>query len=179
MTLVTQEHTILREKCLPIDGSSPEADSLFTSLAAVLDEHKNGVGLSAPQIGIASCAFIMRAQFAPGYVCGTEIKHENHPLALDPGIKYLGFGNPSFEPLGKTTECDIEGCLSLPGVTGYVERARKILSNALMFEIWDDKHISFLGEFRGLVIKDLSARIFQHETDHLSGILITDRFAKK
>ena len=69
--------------------------------------------------------------------------------------------NPEIEPLGEERESAWEGCLSIPGLRGCVPRARRILWRGL-----DAEGRPVQGEAEGLL-----ARVMQHETDHLDGIL--------
>ena len=77
--------------------------------------------------------------------------------------------NPTFTPMGKETEDDWEGCLSIPGMQGLVRRFKKIKYSG--FDL-DGKKIE--NEVEGL-----HARVVQHEVDHLNGILYTSRLAHK
>lgn len=73
--------------------------------------------------------------------------------------------NPKLTYASKETVKDFEGCLSIPHYVGVVPRSREI-------------HVAYedlFGNKREIVLKDYAARIFQHELDHLSGILYIDR----
>jgi peptide deformylase len=73
--------------------------------------------------------------------------------------------NPTWTPLGEETEVDWEGCLSVPGMRGLVRRHSHIQVDAL-----DE-----LGEPVSFQAEGFHARVFQHEVDHLDGILYLDR----
>lgn len=110
----------------------------------------SAVGLAAPQIGICLRIFIMRR------VNQVEL-----------GRPWEVFINPSFVPnysKGTFTMVD-EGCLSIPGVAGNVKRYCNIKVTA----------VNELGKQRNLTLKGYEAAIFQHEYDHLNGILFIDR----
>ena len=105
---------------------------------------EDGVGLAAPQVGISRRILI---------ACPTLKKGEEYVIA-----------NPEIlESFGR--EMGSEGCLSLPGVTGEVARAKKIKLR------YQDR----TGQFITTEIKDFFARIIQHEMDHLEGVLLIDR----
>ncbi|MFO7928064.1 MAG: peptide deformylase, partial [Candidatus Humimicrobiaceae bacterium] len=79
------------------------------------------------------------------------------------------FINPEIEVLDEEKEEDEEGCLSLPGIREQVERYKKVRLKAQ-----DVK-----GKDTEMVAEGMLARILQHETDHLEGILFIDRLDKK
>lgn len=103
-----------------------------------------GVGLAAPQIGISKCVVV-----------------------IDVGEGLIELINPEIVSQ-EGREIDAEGCLSIPGVQGEVERAQKVTVKA-----WDrtGKMISISGT-------GLLARAFQHEIDHLHGVLFVDKMKK-
>jgi peptide deformylase len=73
--------------------------------------------------------------------------------------------NPEITPIGTDVRDDWEGCLSIPDIRGRVPRARAITVRALNRK----------GERIELPLQDFPARVVQHETDHLDGILFFDR----
>jgi peptide deformylase len=73
--------------------------------------------------------------------------------------------NPSIEPLSEETLLINEGCLSIPGVRGDVERHVDVRVRFL------DRH----GQQQEMTVHGLTAGTFQHEVDHLDGVLFTDR----
>jgi len=103
-----------------------------------------GLGLAAPQIG--QWFRIIIAQPNP----------EEEPLVLI---------NPQIEKTSRRKETMEEGCLSLHGISGLVERPTKIVLEA----------IDINGQIIKIKAKGLLARIIQHEIDHLDGILIVDK----
>jgi len=104
----------------------------------------NGVGLAAPQIGLSSRIIVI------------DTKEDNtHPVALiNPVIKQKGDILVAYE----------EGCLSLPGITSDIIRPENILVSGL------DQH----GKETEIEAGGLLARVFQHEIDHLNGVLFID-----
>lgn len=85
-------------------------------------------------------------------------------IVVDTGDEVVALINPVIEQ-ASGAEIDVEGCLSIPGKRGYVSRASRIVVSGLRP---DGKPVRYTAE--GFV-----ARIFQHEIDHLDGILFTDK----
>jgi len=77
------------------------------------------------------------------------------------------FINPKILKKSRETEISEEGCLSLPGVRLDIKRAKEVLIEALDID----------GKFLQIEAKNLPARIFQHEIDHIEGRLIIDRIS--
>lgn len=117
----------------------------------LMDQY-NGCGLSAPQVGILARFFIMRL-------------HGRVQLMMNPRMLPLS--------LGQKLVIKDEGCLSIPGVVVPVRRFFRIDA------IWESYLPSGLvNEVNTQMFGD-DARIFQHELDHLNGVLITDKLAEQ
>jgi peptide deformylase len=112
-------------------------------------EKNQGIGLAAPQIGISKRIIIV-----------TEGKREK-------GESNHAFLNPKIVKQSKEQEREEEGCLSLPGIFVKVPRAKRVEVAAETLQ----------GEQIRIVAKNLAARIFQHEIDHVQGILIIHRIS--
>ncbi len=80
-------------------------------------------------------------------------------------LKIVPFVNPVITPVGDDRAEDWEGCLSIPDLRGRVSRAREVVVNAL------DRR----GKPFEIALKNYPARVVQHETDHLDGVLFLDR----
>ena len=104
-----------------------------------------GIGLAAPQVGVPWRMFVTRG-----------------PEEGDPDRIFI---NPALTILDKTLVDHDEGCLSLPGITAEVRRPRGVSISALDAQ----------GQPFSLKDDDFTARVWQHEFDHLEGILIIDR----
>jgi peptide deformylase len=115
-----------------------------------------GVGLAAPQVHESVRLFVAGFAPPPGEE-GEGDEHERVPL--------MALINPEIEPVGDAVEEDWEGCLSIPDIRGRVPRARRILVHA-----YDRR-----GKRIELRAGGYTARVIQHETDHLDGILFFDR----
>jgi peptide deformylase len=123
---------------------------LFALLGDMRDTmaHLNGAGLAAPQIGVGLRVVIFGVESNPRY----------------PGIEPVPdtvLINPELTPLSDETEEGWEGCLSVPGMRGWVPRWKR-----LRYRGFDAKGVAFEREVDGF-----HARVVQHECDHLDGVL--------
>jgi peptide deformylase len=117
-----------------------------------------GIGIAAPQIGINKKVTILLADpEAP------EPEEESPEQAL------LIIVNPKISVLDESLQGFWEGCLSVPGLRGYVERPRQIQVDYL------DEN----GDEQSLIASDFLATVFQHEIDHLFGALYVDKVKDK
>ncbi len=134
---------VLREKAKEVKAVNPSIVKLLDNMIDTLDV-ANGVGLAAPQIGVSKRVIIVKVD--------DELVELINPVIL--------------EKEGKSGA--EEGCLSIPNVTGDVERAAKVHVQGLNRK----------GELVEIKAEKLKARALQHEIDHLDGILFVD-VAKK
>lgn len=114
-----------------------------------------GVGIAAPQVGRSQRLFIMSSQPTPRY-----------PDA--PAMEPMAVINPEIIRVSEETESGWEGCLSVPGFRAKVQRHLEI------DVAFTDRH----GASRQERFSGFLARLFQHEFDHLDGILYPERLAK-
>lgn len=136
---------ILRKKSRKIDIIDDRIKQLLNDMVETMYEN-NGVGLAAPQIGVLRCAIVI------------DLGDEKGLLKLiNPKIVYKHGEN-----------CDLEGCLSVPGLSGEVKRPEKVVVEGLNPE---GKQVTVKGE-------GLLARALCHEIDHLNGILFKDKAIK-
>ena len=110
--------------------------------------HMNGAGLAAPQIGVGLRVVIFGVHANPRYPDAEEV----------PDTVLI---NPVLEPLSDELEEGWEGCLSVPGMRGWVPRWRK-----LRYSGFDEQGKRFVR-----TVSAFHARVVQHECDHLDGIL--------
>lgn len=134
-----------------VDGLAEPSQQLIDELLA-LTIQSNGVGIAAPQVGIGERLFIVASRPNARYPDAPEME----PTAMI---------NPCLLDRSDLTVSGWEGCLSVPEQRGWVPRADEIQVEYL--DRWGDRHNAVL---RGFI-----ARIFQHELDHLNGILFPDR----
>lgn len=124
----------------------------------------NGIGLSANQIGLNMRLFVAQVFDKP-------VKRDaNNKIIMPPQseMKFYAVFNPEIIKFSGKKVAIEEGCLSVPGIYGVVERPDKITLTGL------DKN----GRKIKIKAADLLARVFQHETDHLNGILFIDKCDK-
>ena len=146
-------HPVLRAKARTVDKSelkSPVIQHFIDSMIDTMFEY-SGVGLAAPQVHESLRVFVAMLD-ADGRGEGDAVV----------------FVNPEITPVGDQTVEGWEGCLSIPEIRGRVPRAQHIKVTAL------DRH----GKRFELELKDFPARVVQHETDHLDGVLFLDRMNK-
>ena len=146
-------HPILCKKAKTIeDPTSKDVKILVKDMLETLDDlGGGGVGLAAPQVHVSLQLIIFEV---PTERSETE---ENIPLTI--------LINPKIQMLTKKTETDWEGCLSVPGLRGKVERPKKIKYSG--FDLNGNKIETIAEGFH--------ARVVQHEYDHLLGILYPQR----
>ena len=150
--ILTYNSKKLREKSQPIKKLDKSAMRLVKDLVETL-RCSGGVGLSAPQIGVLKRVLVY------------ENRKPKNSTDKTPNLPLTILINPEIIKTSVKTEVGEEGCLSFPNMFGEVERCKKITVKALGI---NGKEIKFEA-------KDLEARIIQHESDHLDGILFVDR----
>lgn len=156
--IVQAGHPALRQRAAAFDGQLPpdQLDRLLALMRQVMHDAP-GVGLAAPQLGIPLQIAVVEDQF--------DVDPEAAGLRERSPLEFLALLNPRCTPLGSELASFYEGCLSLNGLQAVVARPRKVL---LDFQAPDGSAVR--REFAGW-----QARIVQHETDHLNGVLYVDR----
>ncbi len=134
---------ILQKKAQPLTVFGDEEQKLFDAMIKTM-QIEDGVGLAAPQIGVSKRILV---------ALPSEKRDDTHVL-VNPEI---------LESSGR--EMGLEGCLSLPGISGEVARAKKIKV----------RYQNRNGEWHEMQARDFFARVIQHEMDHLEGVLLIDR----
>jgi len=132
--------------------NSKSVQRLVEDMVDTLEDYR-GVGLAAPQVNESVRLAIIEIE-------GGETRY-GHLEALPLTV----FANPRYEVLDETTAGAWEGCLSVPGLRGYVERPQAIRINYQDLE----------GASHQLELEGFMATVFQHEFDHLDGLLYLDR----
>lgn len=145
---------ILRKKAEDISKDYLLSDSFGQLMVDLKDsmKHYGGIGIAAPQIGVDLQVAIIELNGINRY--GEEI---NLPLTA--------FVNPRITYLTEDQQGFWEGCLSVPGLRGFVERPSKVRVNYL-----NEKGVEQELEAQGFL-----ATVLQHELDHLQGVLYIDR----
>ncbi len=150
-------HPVLRARARaidPADITTPRIQDLIDSMFETMQEYQ-GVGLAAPQVHVGLRLFV--AGFPPRRR-GDEDDDEDR-------MPQMTIINPEITVAGTATADDWEGCLSIPDIRGRVTRALEIEVRA-----YDRR-----GRKITMNAKGFSARVIQHETDHLDGVLFFDR----
>lgn len=140
---------ILESVCQPCNKSIPEIKEIGQEMIRIMYEY-NGLGLSAPQVGLDERIFVMRDIEKPG--------------------EGLIFANPVITNRSGTL-VENEGCLSLPGIRIKIARAIKV---DIQFDSLQEEELLLDWHFEGY-----HARCVQHEVDHLNGIMILDHIKSK
>lgn len=147
-TVLKMGEPVLYLKAEPVTAfNTPELDRLiedmFDTMAAC-----HGAGLAAPQIGVSTRVVIFGVQANPRYPDAEVV-----PTTI--------LINPALQPIGMEMEEGWEGCLSVPGLRGLVNRYRR-----LRYTGYDQR-----GNPIDRTVSGFHARVVQHECDHLDGIL--------
>jgi peptide deformylase len=152
-------HPVLRARARSVDPAeiaSPRIQSLIDSMFETMQEYQ-GVGLAAPQVHESLRLFV--AGFPPRRGEGAKEADDEDRVPL------MVLINPEIKVSGSATADDWEGCLSIPDVRGRVTRALEI----------DVRAYDRRGRRIDMHAKGFTARVIQHETDHLNGVLFLDR----
>jgi peptide deformylase len=150
--IVTLPQSILRHKAHKVTDFGPDIQSLADDMVETM-RLAPGVGLAAPQVGESVRLIVVEF--------GDEEDEEVPPRL------YI-MANPEITRASQDTLVGTEGCLSIPGVQGDVERALAVTVKGL------NRH----GKPMTVKAKGWLARIFLHEVDHLDGVLFVDRAEK-
>ena len=156
--IVTDGDPVLRKVAAPVPKEmfgTDELRQLLAKMSTALREEPHGVAIAAPQVGASYRIFVVR-----GYILADQRRADEGSDALPD----RAFINPTFVRRSKKTEVMSEGCLSVPNIYGDVVRPVKATVRAQ-----DETGKKF--ERGGA---DLLAEIFEHEIQHLDGILFID-----
>ncbi len=147
-------HPVLRQRAREVSQdelASRETQQFIDDLVETMRD-ANGAGLAAIQV------------HNPVRIVAVEV-HDNPRYPYKPNIPLTILVNPVLEPLGEERFENYEGCLSVPNLRGVVER-------------WAEIHVTGLnrdGSVFDRMLRGLTAGTFQHECDHLDGVLFIDR----
>jgi peptide deformylase len=151
--IVTLPDPILRRKARTITHFDADLQILIDDMIETMRQAP-GVGLAAPQVGVSDRLIVVEYP--------EDDEQEDSPKKL-----YV-VANPEIKTISEETEMGIEGCLSIPNLHGEVERALAVTVKG------QTRH----GQPFKIKAKNWLARIFQHEIDHLDGVVFTDRATK-
>ena len=150
---------VLRQPTAPIASDSPELQALIDDMVETM-KGASGLGLAAPQVGRSERLFV--ADLSPYQ---EEIMEDYDGVVPDFAREPEAFINP--EVLAEAPETEIEfeeGCLSIPDIREVVVRPDRLRVR------WTDRHF----ETHEVEARGVFARVFQHELDHLDGVLFLD-----
>jgi peptide deformylase len=161
--IVQKGQTVLRETArniLPEEIKTPKIQKIIEDMKTALAIQDDGVAIAAPQIGISLRIFVVSKKVE----ILTKGKENLSEKELTKFIDTV-YINPEIKKLSRTKNRLDEGCLSVRYLYGKVERSEKATVTA-----YDEKGKKFTKGASGLL-----AQIFQHEIDHLNGILFVDK----
>ncbi|HNZ13343.1 MAG TPA: peptide deformylase [Anaerolineaceae bacterium] len=148
--IVALPHPVLRRKAHKITVFDKDLQALIEDMIETMRKAP-GVGLAAPQV--AEPVRLIVVEYT------TDEEDENAPTKL-----YV-VANPEIVEMSEEKVTGVEGCLSVPGLIGEVERSESIVV----------KGQNRRGQLVRIKAQGWLARIFQHEIDHLEGVIFTDR----
>ena len=153
--IVTNGDPVLRQKATEVTAEEFGTDalkSLVKDMSDTLRTTEHGVAIAAPQIGVSKRVFV---------VLGNILANKER---TDMSVEDVAFINPTFIRRSKKQGRFDEGCLSVPQQFGTVVRSEKVILKAYTPE----------GDEFEMSAEGLLAEIFQHEVDHLEGVLFID-----
>jgi peptide deformylase len=176
--IIVEGDDILRKESRVVMEITDRTRTLIEDMWDTLDD-AGGVGLAAPQVGVLRRIFVIDVTPQP------EVDEEGEgepPRQASPALRAVSIRptppqegneenyrwtmvNPEILWISDETVTENEGCLSIPGMTGKVERPASVLINAL-----DEDGVEYTVRADGLF-----AKAFFHELDHLNGVLFTDK----
>jgi peptide deformylase len=157
LKVVRLGHPVLRRKAAPVpkeEIQSPRIQQLIDDMFETMHEYM-GIGLAAPQVHESIRLF----------VAGVRNGEVVSPLESGEDMPLVAVINPEVVPVTKEIATDWEGCLSIPDIRGQVPRPDAVRLRAL------DRR----GQKFEIIARGMPARVIQHETDHLDGIIFFDR----
>lgn len=154
LEIVTLPNEVLRKKTRPVTKFDDDLQTLIDNMIETM-RHAHGVGLAAPQVGIPLRLAVVETL--------PDTDEEGNDIEGTRDLYVIV--NPEIVWTSREMVSGIEGCLSIPGYLGEVYRYTEIRVRA------QDRH----GKKIRLRLKDWDARIFQHEIDHLDGVLYIDK----
>lgn len=145
---------VLREKAQAVTNVDEQTKAIAMEMKQLVDKY-HGAGLAAPQVGLSIRLFVARLVQDEGNL--TYDEWLKHPIQV--------FINPVLSEFSDEILTEEEGCLSIPGIRGQVQRPASVKIEALDIE----------GQPFSMSLEGRVARIVMHENDHLNGVLYFDR----
>ena len=151
--IVTLPDPVLKRKARPVQKFDRNLQTLLDDMVETMRDAP-GVGLAAPQIGLSERIIVIE-----------YFERDEDEQVEEAPKKVWALVNPEIVKASEERLMGVEGCLSIPGLIGEVERHAEVHVKGL------NRH----GKPMKVKAKGWLARIFQHEIDHLNGILFTER----
>jgi peptide deformylase len=153
--IVTLPDPVLRRKARTVTKFDKNLQTLVDDMIETMRDAP-GVGLAAPQVGVSERVIVVE------YAEPEEVEEGEEPIEVEPKLYVMV--NPEIVKATPETVIGVEGCLSVPLLVGEVERAEEVRI----------KSFNRRGQPMKLKADGWLARIFQHEIDHLNGVVFTD-----
>jgi peptide deformylase len=153
LEVLNDTHPALRKKAVKVTSFDKKFQTLVDDMIETMIAAP-GVGLAAPQVGVNRRLVVVRLP---------DDEESREEYGEEAGNLFV-VANPKITKTSKEIALGIEACLSIPGIFGEVDRHEMIVVTG------QDR---YGNKFR-IKAKDWLARVFQHEIDHLDGILFTD-----
>ncbi len=169
INILKQSEPILRDIAQEVketDITSEKIQKILADMKTALESQEDGVAIAAPQIGVSLRIFLISGavlEMIKNHEKGGQVKMKGKIEKSN--VKDLVFINPIITKFSKTTTWMEEGCLSVRYLYGKVKR-----SNKASILAYDEKGNKFERGASGIM-----AQIFQHEVEHLNGILFIDK----
>ena len=158
-TILTLPEQVLRRKARPVDCFDMDLQTLIDDMIETM-RAAPGVGLAAPQVGISDRVIVVEYAEPPEVPEGEEAPEVKPKLYV--------MINPEIVKASKETETGVEGCLSIPGLVGEVER----------FSTVQVKGLNRRGQPMKVKAEGWLARICQHDSDDVNGVIDPDLATK-
>ncbi len=152
-TIVTLPDPVLRRKAHPVSKFDKELQTLIDDMVDTMRDAP-GVGLAAPQVGISQRLIVVEYAEPPEDDEEKEVKPKLYVMV-----------NPEIVKTSEQKVLGVEGCLSIPGLVGEVDR----------YTMVQIKGLNRRGQPMKVKAEGWLARIFQHEIDHINGVVFPDR----
>ena len=154
-TIVILPDPVLRRKARPVTKFDKDLQTLIDDMIDTMRDAP-GVGLAAPQVGVSERVIVVE------YAEPEEVEEGEEPKEVEPKLYVMV--NPEIVKSSPDTVVGVEGCLSIPTLVGEVERAQEVRIRGF----------NRRGQPMKVKAEGWLARIFQHEIDHINGVVFTD-----
>jgi peptide deformylase len=162
--IVTLPDPVLRRKARPVSAFDNDLQTLIDDMIESM-RAAPGVGLAAPQVGVSERLIVVEYAEPPDEPepAEGEAPAEQPPPEVKPKLYVVA--NPEIARASAEMVTGVEGCLSIPGLVGEVERHEAV----------QIKGLNRRGQPMKIKAQGWLARIFQHEVDHINGVVFPDR----